>query len=508
MLVTGASGCGKTTLLRLMKPTLAPAGKKSGEVHILGKILTAETDTPDIGYVPQHPESACVSDTVAGELAFAPENMGLTPDEVQLRVAETASWFGIGRLLGRELCTLSGGELKMVTLCAVMTMRPEILLLDEPVSRLDPVAAESFMSAVLRLNRELGITVIIAEHRTESFFASCDKILPMKNGVVLGAYSPAEAVRIMGEDSTLSGFLPCAARITGTSALTVKAGREYLQKTGISLDIPPVTEAGISADTALVCRDLCFAYDRTSPDILSGTDLTLKKGEALTILGANGSGKTTLLKCLSGLLRPYNGRVQVFGKTLKSYKNGSLYHNCLALLPQDPADVFTEQTVGEDYSAAAKALGVDIGAADTIMEKLGISHLKDTHPYDLSGGEAQLCALGRVLLCRPRVLLLDEPTKGLDPNSCRRLIQILDSLKTEGTALLTVTHDLEFAAEISDRCGLFFGGKVGASAHPKEFFTNTQLYTVPTVRICRGIINGAYLPKQAEEVIKHKTKAL
>lgn len=503
VLITGASGCGKTTLLRMFKPAISPSGKTTGEVRILGSPLTSESDSPAVGYVSQHPERCLITDTVTGELAFAPENMGLSPEEVQLRISETATYFGIGRLFDRELSTLSGGELKMVSLCAVMTMHPEILLLDEPVSRLDPVTAESFMSAVLRLNRELGITVIIAEHRTEGFFAACDKILPMKAGTVLGEFSPAEAAEFMLRDSELFAFLPCAARITRTPALTVKAGREYLQDSGICAEVPPEPSPA-ETETVLECRDLCFAYSRTSPDILTGTDLSLKKGEAFTVLGANGSGKTTLLKVLSGLLKPYNGRLRVLGKKISAYKNGSLYRSCIALLPQDSADIFTEPTVYEDYSAALSALGEDLDEAEKMLEKLSVSHLKDTHPLDLSGGELQLCALGRLLFTRPKILLLDEPTKGLDPVSVRRLTNILTELKNQGTSLLTVTHDLEFAAEISDRCGLFFAGQITALTPPQYFFTRTRLYTTPAVRICRNFISGAYKPSQAENIIKSK----
>lgn len=507
VLITGASGCGKTTLLKMLKPCISPVGSVSGEVSVLGEKACPENDGASIGYVSQDPESACVSDTVLGELAFAPENMGLSPEEVQLRIAETASWFGIGKLLDRELSTLSGGELKMVSLCAVMTMRPEILLLDEPVSRLDPVAAENFMSAVIRLNRELGTTVIIAEHRCESFFSICDKILPMENGTVLGAFSPEEAAAALKGRPEASCFLPCAARIAKNSAkaillpLTVRSGREFLQNNYEKVSVVACENGGFTGEIALECRDLCFAYSRTSPDIISGAELTVRKGEAVTILGANGSGKTTLLGCLSGLHKPYNGRVKVFGKPISSYKNGSLYRGCMALLPQDPSDVFTSFSVGEDYRAAVKALGGEAREADEMLGKLGVSHLEKTHPYDLSGGEMQLCALGRVLLSRPRILLLDEPTKGLDAVSCERLIGILRELKKNGTALLAVTHDLEFAAALSDRCGLFFGGTNTEPVHPSVFFNGTQLYTTPTARICGGIFSGAYLVSQAAEII-------
>ena len=486
VMLMGSSGSGKTTLLRLMKPETSPLGRLSGEMEI---------SQPRVGYLPQHPEDGFVSDTVRSEILFAPENAGISPAEVRRLAAETISRFGIGRLLSRPLSSLSGGEKQLVSLCSVMVMQPEILLLDEPFSRLDPVTAESFASLILRVNREFGTTIIVAEHSSDYLFADCDRVLFLENGRLAADLAPRSAAG----HPALHDYLPAAARcFSGHTPLTVREGREMLNALPHAKEVP-LEKSPVFEDVLLTADDLRFSFSRSGEDILDGTSLTLHKGEMLSVTGANGCGKTTLLRVLAGLLRPYSGRVLYGGKPLKKSAVKA------AMLPQEVTDLFLQPTVIEDYRYALKAMGKPESAAAVMLEKLGCSHLADMHPYDLSGGEAQLCGLGRVLLCDPQILLLDEPTKGLDPVSSAKTGRLLRTFCDEGMAVLTVTHDLDFAAEFSHTCALFCGGRIESLMPTPEFFAAAGFYSTAVRRIARDMVKNAFLPKHLQAALGGET---
>lgn len=516
VLFMGRSGCGKTTLLRLLKPELAPQGKIEGEYKLGGKPVFTSDDhyndifTPKLGFVAQDPESQTVSDTVIGELSFGLDNMGLDEKEKMRRIGETVCYFGIEDLLHRELSTLSGGEKQLVNLCAAMTMRPEVLILDEPVSRLDPVTAEHFMSVLVRLNEETGITIIMAEHYCEGIFHHCSKVLFMEKGRLcpMEDFSPSASAKNCPEEFV--PFLPCISRAVHSAALTaekypltVRDGREFLRKNFNAYSIEP-SENILSDEEIISCKDLWFRYDRDGEDIVKGLDMSVKKGELFTVIGSNGAGKSTLLKCIGGLLPPLKGRIKINGKPLRSYKNGSLYKNCVSVLPQNPYDIFIKQSVREDYEFALDAVGGNRAHMEKVTETLSIQHLMDMHPYDLSGGEAQLCAIGRLLLTKPKILLLDEPVKALDPYRVKQTGQLLKSLCAEGISIVCISHDLDFAAQYSDRCGLFFDGKLCACAAPQEFFAGSSLYTTAAQRISKGIFDGAVTSEQIINEIKRQ----
>ena len=482
VMLMGSSGSGKTTLLRLLKPEIAPLGELSGEAVIFGEAL--KSTGAGVGYVPQCPEDGFVSDTVRGEITFAPENAGLPADEVRRLTAEAVSRFGLGDLLPRKPETLSGGEKQLVSLCSVMVMKPDILLLDEPFSRLDPVAAENFASLVLRVNREFGTTIIIAEHNSEQLFAECDRVLFLEKGRLIAELPPRDAA----EMPALSEFMPTAARAFAGQRplpLTVREGRALLTRLPHAEEVP-LPEKTAFTEEVLTAEGLYFCFDRSGEDVLAGVGLVLHKGESLALIGANGSGKTTLLRTLSGTLRPYAGKLRVGGKPIKKAKQ------VIAMLPQEAADLFLQPTVMEDLRFALKAMGRPAENAEKILEKLGCSHLANMHPYDLSGGELQLCALGRVLLCEPDILLLDEPTKGLDRVSAKRVGQLLRGLCREGKAVLTVTHSLDLAAEFSDSCGIFCGGRIEGIMPTPQFFARAGLMSTEAGRIARGMIKNVY----------------
>lgn len=530
VVLCGRSGCGKTTLLRLIKREIAPHGKRTGNIFYNDlpiESLDLHTSASEIAYVAQNPEAQIVTDKVWHEMAFGLENLGADTEKIRLRVGETANYFGINTWFRRETATLSGGQKQLLNLAAAMTMAPRLLLLDEPTSQLDPIAATNFINTLYKLNRGMGITVIIAEHRLEELFPIADRVIVMDGGEVIANDAPRKVCRMLS-DHPVSAAFPAATRIfagifqkTGRTVnteapslenipLTVREGREFLKafvgnRTGAGDEIKnkneslsPESVCGEAVDTvdvppAVVMKNVWFRYERNSADILRGTGLSVKCGEIFSVLGGNGSGKTTMLKVLSGISCAYRGKTELFGKNIKNYSRIGLHHGNVALLPQNVDSVFIKKTVREDLLDICRIMGMsreESGrAVDEMAERLGISEFvrADRHPYDLSGGEMQKCALAKVLLTRPRLLLLDEPTKGIDAYAKNGLGEILKSLKSGGVTVIIVTHDVEFAAEVSDRVALFFDGEVLSPATPQKFFGSNYFYTTAPSRISRDI---------------------
>lgn len=502
-LLCGESGCGKTTLLKMIKRELSPAGEKSGDILFCGEDLYSISDIASacrIGYVAQNTDDAIVTDTVWRELSFGLENVGVSGEEAKRRVAETASFFGIEKLLKRKICELSGGQKQMILLSAVMLMHPSLLILDEPTSKLDPIAAADFIAAIRKLNVELGITVIIAEHRIEELISIADRIIYMEDGRVPFVCRPRElSDKLSGvkKGHVIKGTLPGAVRLfselkkSGDSPLTVNEGRIFVDES-FKNDIREneIPEYSHSETESIRLEAVSFRYSKNSDDILSLLDLTVYKGERFFILGGNGVGKTTLLSVISGLRRPYRGKVFVEGKKLSEYKSNSLYRGVLASLPQDPYTLFLESSVREDLRKYLTALGRKRDEIDerinSVCAKMKTEHLLDRHPFDLSGGEIQKCALTKVLLAEPSIILLDEPTKGYDSRSKEVFAQILASLSSEGITTVTVSHDIEFAAENADRCAMLFGGEIISPAVPEVFFSENYFYTTAANRMARG----------------------
>jgi len=488
----GSSGCGKTTLMRLIKRELAPHGSLSGKIYFAGKEqseLSARESAGAIGFVLQNPESGIVTDKVWHELSFGLENLGYDADYIRLRIGEMANYFGIAHMFREGTAHLSGGQKQLLSLASAMAMSPKLLLLDEPTSQLDPIAAADFISTLKKINRELGTTVIVAEHRLEELFPIADKVAVLEEGRLI-AYDTTRAVCRALAGTPISRGFPTSARIfaaLGGAAksadvpLTVREGRRFIAENFAprSNEIKGACPAG---KAALSLSEVYFRYEKHTPDILRGVNLSLHEGELFCLLGANGAGKTTVLRAAAGLIKPYRGNVKSFG--LRS-----------AMLPQNAVSVFLKNSVREDFEDILAAHGVKNelfpAKIEEISEKLGISRLLSKHPYDLSGGEAQKCALAKVLLTEPKILLLDEPTKAIDPAAKRELAALLRSLTSEGITVFAVTHDVEFAAENADRCALFFDGEVLAPAAPQSFFSANNFYTTAASRISRGIFKNA-----------------
>ncbi len=495
--VCGKSGCGKSTLLRHIKPVLAPHGEMKGSVLIGGMnafLMTEKAQVEDIGYVFQNPDSQLVTDKVWHELAFGLESLSYPADEIRRRVAEIASFFGIGEWFSRDVSELSGGQKQLLNLASVMVMRPRVLLLDEPTSQLDPIAAETFLGMVKKINRELGVTVVLTEHRLEEIFGITDKVGVMENGRLFAYGTPTEVAReLYSTNNEIFMALPTPMRVyfskayDGTSPVTVRDGRGWLLKQNIEKTVEK-EEKYPATDEVLRLKDIWFRYEKNLPDILKGLSLSLNRGELYAVVGGNGSGKTTMLSVASGVMKQYRGKVKTDKK--------------IALLPQDPRSLFVKKTVeldlfdvldgaemNEDEKKKVVADVVDFCELDGLLAR---------HPFDLSGGEEQRVALAKILLAKPDILLIDVPTKGLDAHFKIKLAGLLGELKKQGMAILMVSHDIEFAARYSDRVGMFFDGVIISEATPRQFFLSNSLYTTSAVRMARGIVDGAVT---AEDII-------
>ena len=513
----GESGSGKTTLLKLLKREITPHGKRTGTIYFKGKVieeLDDRTATSEIGYVMQNPEIQMVTDKVWHELAFGLENIGTPTQVIRRRVGEIANYFGIHTWFRERTTNLSGGQKQLVNLASIMVADPKVLILDEPTSQLDPIAATNFIETLKKLNQDLGMTIIVAEHRLEDVLPLADQVIMLEKGNLLFTDQPrriGERLLSLDVEHPLFFALPTAMKIfhrlhgAGKVPITVKEGKDFLSdhfshipKTLDSLKIDQHQEPIIEL------KNVWFRYERELPDIVAGVNLTIHKGEILSILGGNGSGKTTLLQVIAGQNRAYRGNVVINGKKVQKYKGKELYQHHLAVLPQDPQTVFLKGTVREDYKEIAKVLRYSEEKMEQltihVAEKLSITHLLDKHPYDLSGGEQQKAALGKVLLLQPKILLLDEPTKGIDAFAKKTLQSIIKDLQSEGLTLILVTHDIEFAAATSDRVGLFFDRELISVDTPTEFFSNNNYYTTVASRMSRHLCKHTITDEEIIEV--------
>ena len=500
-LLCGYTGCGKTTLLRLLKPELAPFGERQGEI-VYAPAFGAPPAPHEIGLVSQDPNEQIVTDKVWHELAFGLENMGLPPDEIRIRTGEAAGYFGLADKFDSPTSALSGGEKQLLSLAAAVITNPKLLLLDEPTSQLDPITATHFLETLARVNRDFGITVILAEHRLEEVFSMADTVLAMDGGRLIACDTPGAVCAALKDSRLFPGF-PTAARLwkalgaTGTVPVNVREGKDLMRKTFGDTVMPfsPPQSNRADAPELLSAKGLWFRFAKDGPDVLKDLSLSLKQGEIYSILGPNGVGKTTLLQVLAGLRKPYHGKVRFMDKALSAYKRGALYKNGLALLPQDPKTVFIKDTVLGDLTDILITLGAKKDAAaeqaKAAAERMGVSHLLEKNPLDLSGGERQKCALCKLLLTEPRLLLLDEPTKGLDAFSKRQFADRIKALAADGRTVLTVTHDVEFAAAVSDTAAMLFNGELLSVGTPHAFFRGNTFYTTAAARMARENVPGA-----------------
>ena len=508
LVLCGKSGSGKSTLLRHLKTVLTPNGKRTGEILFRGVPLSKVSDREQaekIGFVMQNPDDQIVTDKVWHELAFGLESLGCDQKTMRARVAEMACYFGIQDWFHRDVCNLSGGQKQLLNLASIMAMQPEVLILDEPTSQLDPIAASDFLNTVRKINRELGTTVIITEHRLEDIFPYADRAVVMDGGKVIADDAPRNVGKLLYEQHhPMFTAMPTPVRVfygaagVGECPLTVREGRSWLSKafpqTPQYPAIPAPELSEETAPSALSLKELWFRYEKDSPDILRGVSAEVPKGNLYAILGGNGAGKSTTLKAICGICKPYRGKVTLFGKPIDKYKNRELFSHCLAMLPQDPKSLFVKKTVREDLEEMTKDKALIEETAATCQ----ITSLLDSHPYDLSGGEQQRSALAKVLLTQPKLLLLDEPTKGIDSFFKETFAEILANLKKQGITIVMVSHDVEFCARYADLVSMFFDGQILTTDTPRRFFGSNSFYTTAAHRMSRHVFDMAVT---AEDVI-------
>lgn len=427
-LLVGGTGSGKSTLLSLAKPQIAPAGDRAGQVRVFGRPVDdlGGAEACEVGYVFQDPDNQIVCDSVWHEMAFGLENLGTPQGEMRRRVAEASYFFGMGPWFHSDTDALSGGRKQLLALASTLVMQPRVLLLDEPTAQLDPIAARNFLHSLFRVNRELGCTVVVATHEPELMadYATCAFEL------VDGAVRAVESL----------GRFKCEATLAERGAL-----------------------CDANAPAAVSARGAWFRYGRDDDWVLRGLDLEVRQGEVHALVGGNGCGKSTLLALIVGTRRAQRGEV----RSAISAK---------AMLPQDPKALFAEERVDEELMEWAHIGGYGADEVQAMMGELGLADRADLHPYDLSGGQRQMLALGKLLLVHPRLLLLDEPTKGLDRTARERVAGMIEAARRDGVTVIVSTHDLAFVRRVADRVSLMFDGELACTEPVGEFFRNNLFY--------------------------------
>jgi len=512
----GKSGCGKSTLLRQMKTVLADHGQKSGTICYYGQeigTVDRRIQSAEIGYVLQNPDNQIVTDKVWHELAFGLESLGYDTPTIRLRVAEMASYFGIQDWFLKNVKELSGGQKQLLNLASIMALHPKLLILDEPTSQLDPIAASDFLETVRKINRDVGTTVILTEHRLEDVIPWADHVYVMDEGRVLAHGKPEEighSLREMKHDMFVS--MPTPMQIyAGTDStlscpLTVREGRKWLDEEMDGIPHPTEhlgpypdaedTKAFAGKVPEIRLRDVWFRYERDLPDVVKGLSLDVHQGEIFALVGGNGTGKSTSMSLIARIRIPYRGKIYLEGKDISKYSDNELYHGFLGVMPQNPQSLFVKKTVEEDLyemidgkrEHKSDAYPIEMSKEDAVAGIVSLTKLNGLlkrHPYDLSGGEQQRLALAKILLLRPRILLMDEPTKGIDNHYKQELGKILKKLTQHGVTVLLISHDVEFCAMYADRVGLFFEGNVVTCQPTRTFFAGNSFYTTAANRMAR-----------------------
>ncbi len=550
IVVCGQTGCGKSTLLRNLKTMLAPHGKREGEILFYGRpieTISHREQASRIGYVLQNPDNQIVTDKVWHELAFGLESLGYDTKVIRLRVAEMANFFGIQSWFMRDVSRLSGGQKQTLNLASVMAMQPDVLILDEPTAQLDPIAAADFLETVKKINREIGTTIIMTEHRLEDVFPMADRVILMEKGKILREDAPGKVGSILAQiNHPMLAAMPAPMQVYenlkkhsrmvaqaeegheegAISPITVREGRTWLTDifTGrqlTRLSIPDPREIGNSGSSGknpqpekdpqpeksrqsprkgeplIKLSDVWFRYSREDADVIKGLSMEVERGQLYCIVGGNGSGKTTALSVIGGINKPYRGKVIVNGENTAKLGGRHIAKN-LVILPQNPQTLFVEKTVALDLLEALDGKVANIRTQkekedkmQAMAERVEITELLEAHPYDLSGGEQQRVALAKVLLSDPELLLLDEPTKGLDNHYKGKLAKLLRQLVEEGTTIVMVSHDIEFCASHGDLCAMFFDGNIVTTNTPNRFFSGNSFYTTAANRMSRHLFENA-----------------
>lgn len=496
VLVCGPSGSGKSTLLKHMKSSQIPFGKGTGELLFKGEDLeTMELgeSARSIGFVGQNPDNQIVTDTVWHELAFGLENLGVPVEEIRKRTAETAQYFGMTEWFRQPVEALSGGQKQMLNLASVMVMQPEVLILDEPTAQMDPIGARRFFHTLKGLQQEIGTTIILSEQRLEEVMPLAQDLVYMENGQIVAQGPVQESLKILADYEKIKNkplametSFPVALRVyiksrekeEETVPVSVGQGRQWLS--GKRVVTSEHKETNEETETVITVQGVDFSYEK-GKKVLEHLDWQVKKGSIYGLLGGNGAGKTTLMKLICGILKPRRGKIKT---------NGTVRY-----LVQNPLSIFTEITAEDELAVCC---GRDPKAVEEMLEKMELTEFREQNPLDLSGGQQQRLALGKVLLTKPEILLLDEPTKGMDGGFKVKFGAMLGELKKQGITTVLVSHDMEFCAEYATYCGLMFDREIISFGPTREFFAENVYYTTAAARMTRGILKDCLV---AEDIM-------
>lgn len=520
IVICGKSGCGKSTLLRQLKPSLTPHGTGDGYILYKGediKYIEHRREASEIGFVLQNPDNQIVTDKVWHELSFGLESLGYDNKRIRIKVAEMASYFGMQEWFLKNVTELSGGQKQLLNLASIMAMNPDVLILDEPTSQLDPIAASEFLETIKKINMDLGTTIILTEHRLEEVFPMADRVIVMDEGKIICDDNPQRVgEKLAKEENDMFVSFPTPMRVFNkikselNCPITIRDGRRWLDdifkdKEILNSNLDDETEFA-SKETIISLKDVWFKYEKNGREVVKDLSLDISKGEFYCIVGGNGAGKSTALSIISGINKPYRGKVFLGGKDINKYSNKELYNKNLGVLPQNPQSLFVKKTVELDLKEMFSYTDLNSeeieNEVNRIIELLDIRDLLNMHPYDLSGGEQQKVALAKILLLSPQIILLDEPTKGLDNNFKQKFGKILKTLQQEGVTIVMVTHDIEFAAQYSDKCGMFFDGSIVTSNTPKKFFGGNNFYTTSANKMSRHLFQETITYEDVVKICK------
>ena len=503
-LVVGKTGCGKTTLLKLLKKEITPSGELKGLVKIDGFDLK-DYDSSKIVYMFQNPSRQIVSDKVYHEIVFGLEARGLEKEVIETKLAEIVNYLDINDLLEKHTMELSGGEAQLVSLASLLVLDPEVILLDEASSQLDPLTRKKFLEILKRINQDFGITIILVEHNLEDILEFTDKIIVLDKGKMIYFGLKEEAINFLASNKQYFAFLPKTLQISKYldlgSLLHLKDVKEAI-KNKYKNEINFSYEAKVFEKEIIKAEDVYYRYSKKEKDVLEKLSLTVYDNEILGLVGGNGVGKTTLLKNLAGIRSFYSGKIEIENKNIRKYKGNTLYKNLIAYLPQDPLTLFLKRTVGEDLEYYVKSLDLDKALLEKLLVKFDLKPLLEMSPYDLSGGELQKAAFTKILLSKPKILFLDEPTKGMDFSLREELKEILMDLKAKGATIIIATHDLEFIASVADRVGIMFNGKVLSLTDSHSFFSNSNFYTTVASLASRDLYDKVITVPELVEIAK------
>ena len=520
IVICGKSGSGKSTLLRMLKPELTPHGTKEGEIKFFGSDeFSLRNSAEKIGFLMQNTEYQAVTHSVRTELAFGLENLGLDSKIIRLRIAEISSYFSLENIIDKKTAELSGGQKQMVCLASILAMHPDVIIFDEPTSQLDPMTAEALLNTIHKLCKENGITVIITEHRLENLIPIADRVIVMDSGEIISDTSPRNIPsELITDNDFVSSAVPTSMRLhselklKSPVSLNVAEGRQMLSSLFSekpSYTVPDNKKADIKAEVAIEVKDLWFAYDK-SRYVLNGLDLRIKKGSFFAMLGANGAGKTTALSLISGTLTCKQGKIKLFGKPINKYKTDEIYGKTIGVLPQKCESLFGGYSVREDLEKSLTKSVPDKKSRkeriDEVASFCEIADLLDRHPYDISGGELQRAALCMVLLKNPQILLLDEPTKGMDNLFKKQFARKIKELNNSVITVVMVSHDTEFCAEYCDECALIFDGMCALQDETTKFFSQNFFYTTSANKIAREFFPLAVTERQVLQLCRENLK--